>query len=100
VDLNYILPFGKYKGKTLNEVIKINPQYIPFCRNKLEWFDDKIKQLSLANKTIIAKAVYAQEEDRICRTEGDIWGDSPDDSAREDYESQMFGGEYFYNGSD
>ena len=36
-DINtYILPFGKYKGKTLPEIVKINPGYITWAKENMD----------------------------------------------------------------
>ena len=36
--LGEILDFGKYKGKSLEEVIKLDPKYIEWCLEKIEDF--------------------------------------------------------------
>lgn len=34
INTNFILAFGKYKGKKVIDVISINPKYIAWCINK------------------------------------------------------------------
>lgn len=33
------LTFGKHKGQTVQEVVRINPNYLTWAINNIEWFD-------------------------------------------------------------
>ena len=37
-DLTHQLTFGKYKGKTVQEVIDQNPRYLDWALGTIEWF--------------------------------------------------------------
>ena len=39
----YVLEFGKYKGKSIKQVMEVNPQY-------LKWADDNIPSFNLSKK--------------------------------------------------
>lgn len=36
---NDVLNFGKFKGQTLGEVLKTNPDYLRWCKENIDWFD-------------------------------------------------------------
>lgn len=36
--LNDVFTFGKYKGSTVKDVIKIAPDYCIWCHNNISWF--------------------------------------------------------------
>lgn len=38
-DRKYVFTFGKYKGLDLEEVLEIDPQYVLYCQEKIDWFD-------------------------------------------------------------
>jgi hypothetical protein len=39
VGLNIVLGFGKYKGQTIKDVIRVDPDYILWCVDNIEWFE-------------------------------------------------------------
>jgi hypothetical protein len=39
VGLNIILSFGKYEGQTIKDVIRVDPDYILWCIDNIEWFE-------------------------------------------------------------
>ncbi len=38
-DRDYILPFGKYKGTSVGDVLELNPGYLLWAVENIEWFD-------------------------------------------------------------
>lgn len=38
-DTQYVMPFGKYEGRTIEFVMEADPQYLLFCQSKIDWFD-------------------------------------------------------------
>ena len=42
-NLNTILPFGKYKGKTIDEVLEIAPSYINWACSTIPAFDVNVQ---------------------------------------------------------
>ena len=38
-DRKTILTFGRYKGYSVEDILEVDPQYLLFCQNKIDWFD-------------------------------------------------------------
>ena len=38
-DKQHVLNFGKYKNRTIEFVMEIDPQWLLFCQSKIDWFD-------------------------------------------------------------
>ncbi len=58
-DVESEFPFGKYEGKTLQEVFDMDPKYIDFCFNNYDEFyvsPDVMKELKNINPKIISSA--------------------------------------------
>jgi hypothetical protein len=51
-----IITFGKYKGKTFDEIADIDPDYIL-------WLDEKVKDVKLPKKWIEAVEMDVRERD-------------------------------------
>lgn len=47
-----IFQFGKYKGKTVEEVTNENPEYLLWCVKNIEWFDLDDETRKCAQKKI------------------------------------------------
>lgn len=57
------MTFGKYKGKTIIEVIKDHPTYIEWCLTNINWFS-----LNKYEETCYKKAIdtyYTRQYERI-----------------------------------
>lgn len=47
------LTFGKYKGQTLEQVVRQDPQYIRWCLRSIPWFEiDKASVIQLLNTPV------------------------------------------------
>jgi len=44
---DYVFNFGKYKGFGYKAVKKVNPQYIEFCAENMQWFKNDLKLFKL-----------------------------------------------------
>jgi uncharacterized protein (DUF3820 family) len=51
LSLEDILTFGKYKGETLNDIIKTQPQYVSWLLSNAEWFTINGEATALLKKT-------------------------------------------------
>jgi len=67
---NYTFNFGKYKGKPYNEVLGLNPHYIYWCHQNVEWFE-----LSENDFTILQEEIYRQNQWRNSRCRPYTCGD-------------------------
>lgn len=44
--LDTVFVFGKYKGKSVSQVLDINPRYVQWCLETIEWF--KLDKFAIA----------------------------------------------------
>jgi len=86
--LNKALTFGKYKGKTVEEVITLDPDYLLWARKNIEWFEIELEvfndawELSGALTNCPAYVSKIKEADNaapVKYTHRDINGDLFDD---------------------
>jgi hypothetical protein len=47
-DMRYVLPFGRYKGETIAQVLKDDPFYLVWANDEVDWLDLDHKILELA----------------------------------------------------
>lgn len=79
------LPFGKYKGKSVEEVIQENAKYLIWCAENISWFalttevQDELSK-ELAKRAVRVFDVYGDLDE-------DLYGSSYDD---EDYHSGLY----------
>ena len=66
--LDTILPFGKYKGKTVEQVLEIDPTYIRWCLENIEAFEMSNwgREFALSSAEIVDIEEY--EEDSFMRS--------------------------------
>lgn len=38
-DKQHVLTFGRYYGKTVEFVMELDPSYLIYCHNNIDWFD-------------------------------------------------------------
>jgi len=93
-DLNTVLNFGKFEGKTIQEVAGIQPSYLDWCAINLEHFyidDEEVEALKEAYPSFSfseeAKAKLAEKYEAWENEQEDYPDyDSPDDYDRPDYQ--------------
>ncbi len=52
IGLETIMPFGKYRGYLLSELVVKDPKYLIFCyRNNILWFDQNV--LNMVEKPML-----------------------------------------------
>lgn len=46
--MTYVLPFGKYKGHTVGDVLTINPDWLLWAEENVSWFrlTDKVRNIA------------------------------------------------------
>lgn len=54
------ITFGKYKGKTFNEIAYIDPDYI-------SWIDENVKTIEIDKDFVTAVRIYIRERDSELR---------------------------------
>jgi len=64
--LAHRLTFGKYKGKTVQEVIDQNPRYLDWCLETIEWFDLSAE----AREALEDSLVWSEPDDDWTWSEG------------------------------
>lgn len=63
--------FGKYKGRSVIEVLNENPAYVEWCINNIKWFSlDDTEQKMLNEITKAINIVYYQYPDSFPRGKG------------------------------
>jgi hypothetical protein len=82
-DLQWVFPFGKFKGLSLNEVMDIDPDYINFLQSKdiCDFHDDIFHELEKRNPYLITQAVKrtsrgGYDDDRNSGGGYGIWDDA------------------------
>lgn len=61
------ITFGKYKGREVEDIIKIDASYLLWANNNVSFFNLSKEQIKLCNDNIRPKSIYApfdEEEER------------------------------------
>jgi uncharacterized protein (DUF3820 family) len=82
-DLKYVMPFGKYKGKTISFVLRENASYLLWAHENVTSFKLSVRLRSLAQKKKDQQDIEYEAEMAYGYGEDDHWEDafsfSPDD---------------------
>ena len=66
-----IFTFGKYKGRSVLDILNENPAYVEWCVNNIKWFSlDDTEQKMLNEITKAINIVYYQYPDSFPRGKG------------------------------
>lgn len=101
IDLDFILKFGKYEGKSIIQVVDVDPSYIKWCQDNVPYFDlsidafeyysDKIEEQDDAKHHSVNKTNKSKHNDEEIYAPSNSKYNDPDYD--DDYIDEVFEGD-------